>query len=42
MPPAKAAGLGGHTRDINIKALQKKLIGEGVLDERVHTVQPSR
>jgi hypothetical protein len=41
MAAAEAARLGGHTRAINVKALQKKLIGEGVLDERVYTDEDS-
>jgi len=34
---AAAAALSGHTRRVDIKAVQEKLIGEGVLDERVRT-----
>ena len=34
---AAAAQLGGHTRSIDLKAVQKRLIAEGVLDERVAT-----
>jgi flavin-dependent dehydrogenase len=34
---AAAARLGGHTREVDIKALQRQLIDEGVLDERVLT-----
>jgi hypothetical protein len=34
---AAAAGSGGHTRDVDIKALQQQLIREGILDERVYT-----
>ena len=37
MAAAEAARLDGHTRSINIKELQKKLIHENVLDERVHS-----
>ncbi len=38
---AAAAKLGGHTRSIDIKAVQKTLIAEGVLDERVATDRDS-
>jgi hypothetical protein len=34
---AAAVKAGGHTRDIDIKALQKELVRQGVLDERVLT-----
>lgn len=37
MAAAAAARLGGHTRKVDVKAVQKKLVGEGVLDERVQT-----
>jgi len=37
MAAAAAAKLGGHTRKVDVKAVQKKLVGEGVLDERVLT-----
>ena len=37
MAAAEVARLGGYTRSIDVKTLQQKLIGEGVLDERVHT-----
>ncbi|MHB8900381.1 MAG: FAD-dependent oxidoreductase [Thermoguttaceae bacterium] len=37
MAAAEAARLGGHTRKIDIKALQKKLVRENLLDERVLT-----
>jgi hypothetical protein len=38
---AAAAKVGGHTRSIDIKAVQKTLIAEGVLDERVATDRDS-
>jgi flavin-dependent dehydrogenase len=38
---AAAARLGGHTRKVDIKAIQKQLIREGVLDERVQTDRDS-
>ena len=41
MAAAEAARLGGYTRSIDVKALQGKLIGEGVLDERVRTDEDS-
>ena len=38
---AAAVKAGGHTRDIDIKAIQKRLVTEDVLDERVYTDQDS-
>jgi len=38
---AAAVKAGGHTRDIDIKAIQKRLITEDVLDERVYTDRDS-
>ena len=38
---AAAVKAGGHTRNIDIKALQKELIRQGVLDERVLTDKDS-
>ena len=38
---AAAVKAGGHTRDIDIKALQKELIRQRVLDERVYTDKDS-
>ena len=38
---AAAARAGGHTRGIDIKAVQKRLIRERVLDERVYTDRDS-
>lgn len=38
---AVAAGLDGRTRKVDIRAVQKQLISEGVLDERVHTDRDS-
>lgn len=38
---AEAVKIGGHTREIDIKTIQKKLIREGVLDERVYTDRDS-
>ena len=38
---AAAVKAGGHTRSIDIRALQKELISQGVLDERVSTDKDS-
>ncbi|MBC8872039.1 MAG: FAD-dependent oxidoreductase [Planctomycetes bacterium] len=38
---AAAAKSGGHTRDIDIKAIQQRLITEDVLDQRVYTDRDS-
>ncbi len=38
---AAAARIGGHTRNVDIKALQKELIRDDLLDERVYTDRDS-